>query len=719
MSNWSERLRRLICWLMIVMVGVVPFVFCWLSDELFEFNKMQFVYAGTTIIACLYVARMVIEKRLIWQKHLLNWPLGIFLLSQIISTVFSMHPRTSWLGYYTRLNGGLLSTLTYLVIYLAYLNNFTARERRYLINVLLISSSLVSLYAIGEHFGQSFSCYMIKGQFDVSCWVQDVKTRVYATLGQPNWLAAYNVTVIGLITVLILHEWSQKKRFLAAYIIPLSLILNFCSLLFTKSRSGIVAFGLGLVTTIVFLLITWIKQEKSFISQQVIILALTLACFFIPALVWGTQYTPALNKILTPAQAQTLDLGLLAHLQHINTGITDSGDIRKIVWRGALDIWRHYPLFGTGVETFAYSYYAFRPTDHNWTSEWDFLYNKAHNELLNLAANSGTFGLLSYLSIFGVLAFVAGKYLLTQKSQADYIAKSYWYIGIISSLVALSVTNFFGFSTVSVQVLLYLFLAIAASLCLEENQVTTHHCVDETWQSITFITITIAGLTLLSQVWKTGYADFNYARCKNQITRNANEAIERCSLAISLRPHEALYKIDLGNFFAQYAYALIRQNPSYAAQAQGLIDAGLKVSDLGMALNPNNLNFYKTRYLMFSTLAGLDPEYWAQAEADLLEARRRSPTDPKLVYYYGQVKAAQGDQTAARDSYEQAVSLRPLYLDARLAAAAAAEQAGDYKTAYQHYLYAQKFLEAANLQQALARTGTASGLISEKELENQ
>ena len=138
-----------------------------------------------------------------------------------------------------------------------------------------------------------------------------------------------------------------------------------------------------------------------------------------------------------------------------------------------------------------------------------------------------------------------------------------------------------------------------------------------------------------------------------------------------------------------------------------------------MALNPNNLNFYKTRYLMFSTLAGLDPEYWAQAEADLLEARRRSPTDPKLVYYYGQVKAAQGDQTAARDSYEQAVSLRPLYLDARLAAAAAAEQAGDYKTAYQHYLYAQKFLEAANLQQALARTGTASGLISEKELENQ
>ena len=27
--------------------------------------------------------------------------------------------------------------------------------------------------------------------FNVSCWQQDVKSRVFATFGQPNWLAAY------------------------------------------------------------------------------------------------------------------------------------------------------------------------------------------------------------------------------------------------------------------------------------------------------------------------------------------------------------------------------------------------------------------------------------------------------------------------------------------------------------------------------------------------
>ena len=38
-------------------------------------------------------------------------------------------------------------------------------------------------------------------------------------------------------------------------------------------------------------------------------------------------------------------------------GVTESGDIRKIVWQGAIELWKQYPILGTGVENFAYSYY--------------------------------------------------------------------------------------------------------------------------------------------------------------------------------------------------------------------------------------------------------------------------------------------------------------------------------------------------------------------------
>ncbi len=44
----------------------------------------------------------------------------------------------------------------------------------------------------------------------------------------------------------------------------------------------------------------------------------------------------------------------------LDTGGTESGEIRKIVWKGALEVFRNNSVFGTGVETFAYSYYNYR-----------------------------------------------------------------------------------------------------------------------------------------------------------------------------------------------------------------------------------------------------------------------------------------------------------------------------------------------------------------------
>ena len=81
----------------------------------------------------------------------------------------------------------------------------------------------------------------------------------------------------------------------------------------------------------------------------------------------GTPWTPSSNKVLLKSDEVTStkpETGTVLEL-----GGTASSEIRKIVWEGAIDIWKHYPLFGSGVETFAYSYYNFRPESHNLVSE--------------------------------------------------------------------------------------------------------------------------------------------------------------------------------------------------------------------------------------------------------------------------------------------------------------------------------------------------------------
>jgi len=78
-------------------------------------------------------------------------------------------------------------------------------------------------------------------------------------------------------------------------------------------------------------------------------------------------------------------------------GGTESGEIRKLVWKGAINIWKDYPLTGSGPETFALLFPKYKPPEHNLTSEWDFVYNKAHNEYLNYLATTGLLGTLFYL----------------------------------------------------------------------------------------------------------------------------------------------------------------------------------------------------------------------------------------------------------------------------------------------------------------------------------
>ena len=90
-----------------------------------------------------------------------------------------------------------------------------------------------------------------------------------------------------------------------------------------------------------------------------------------------------------------------------NSGGTESANIRMNVWSGAINAWRANPIFGTGVETFAFAYYKYKPVGQNLTSEWNFLYNKAHNEYLNYLATTGLFGLGSYLLMIGLFIFYA------------------------------------------------------------------------------------------------------------------------------------------------------------------------------------------------------------------------------------------------------------------------------------------------------------------------
>src|SRR3990167_813237 len=124
-----------------------------LNYELFEFNKMVGVYILTVAILTFWLLEMLASKRLILKKTPLDLALLLLLFSYLVSTVFSIDRHMSIFGYYSRQNGGLLSFLSYFILFYAYISHFQKKETYLFLRTAVISSLFVSLYAVLQHVG--------------------------------------------------------------------------------------------------------------------------------------------------------------------------------------------------------------------------------------------------------------------------------------------------------------------------------------------------------------------------------------------------------------------------------------------------------------------------------------------------------------------------------------------------------------------------------------
>src|SRR3972149_8358380 len=143
---------------------LVPLILTPFNYELFEYNKMMVTYALTVLIVGAWVVKMIRNKKMLVQNTPLDIPILLFLASQIFSTFFSIDRHVSIFGYYSRFNGGLLSTISYILLYYAFVTNFPKEKIPKLLFFILSSGFLVATYGILEHFG-----------IDKNIWVQDVQ----------------------------------------------------------------------------------------------------------------------------------------------------------------------------------------------------------------------------------------------------------------------------------------------------------------------------------------------------------------------------------------------------------------------------------------------------------------------------------------------------------------------------------------------------------------
>ena len=653
----DNTLRKTITYSFFLLLFLVPIVFLpfrWLhTSELFEFNKMVLTYLLTTIIVGAWIVRMVVARKLVLRRTMLDVPLLVFLAVQILSTITSIDFRTSLLGFYSRFHGGLASSFSYALLYWAWVSNMGKTETKKAFNVLFASALLVSVYAVLQHFG-----------IDKEVWVQDVQNRVFSSLGQPNWLAAWIVALSPLAWALFIKEKLNYKWFSLS-------ALFFLVLLYTKSRSGVVAFAGAF--TFFWAFEFWLsKKLKKPLNIQKPFGAL-LVVFVAFALAIGTPWT---KPIFSPKEAVIEEVKPQGPA--LETGGTESGEIRKIVWQGALDLWKKYPLLGTGVETFGISYYFARPVEHNLVSEWDFLYNKAHNEYLNIAATTGSIGLLAYIALAGTTIV-----LIFKKKR---LALLYGFLIILA-------TNFFGFFFVPVATLFFMFPAFATTLDVDtktKKKDTDFENLESSQKALLVIVFSSALFTLfmISRYW---YADYIFAKGKVlEDTGNPVEAREYLTRATKLSPKEALFWDELAQANTDIAVALAQEGE--LDRAQEFAVSAMAENTKAVSLSPKNVNLLRSRANMFVNLATLDNNYLLAAKDALESAIALAPTEAKLLYNLGLTEARIGNTEAAIQILEKTIEMKSDYRNARFALAILLAEEGNREEAIAQLEYILEFI---------------------------
>ena len=659
MAKINKTLDSVIEYGFYLLFFLVPLIMTPWNYELFEFNKMLTVYFFAAIIVFAWFLKMILNRKFLFQKTFWDIPLAVFFLSQLLSFAISIDRHTSFWGYYSRFNGGLASTLAFLLLYWALVSNLDRKKTLNLLFFTLGSAVLVASYAVLEHFG-----------IDAQYWVQDVQSRVFSTIGQPNWLAAWIIILIPLTWALALNQWHLKKRVKSLLAGGLSLIFLF-AFIYTKSRSGLL--GLGSAWLVFWGGLFWFKrlEFKKFLRPFLLITGVLIILNLLLPSPWQLKFLN--SKEALPAE-ETAEV--------IPTGGTESGEIRKIVWKGALSIWQHHPFLGTGPETFAYSYYWYRPREHNDVSEWDFLYNKAHNEYLNYAANTGTLGLLSYLFLSASFAFWLLK---KKKAQTKDLNLK---LALAAGFASLLVTNFFGFAVVPISLLFFTLPGLA--FCLDrkdEERLKTEKLTKSNWPWLVLASVLIIGfLWILLSLNRWWQADKSFASGeKLNKAGETNQAFSFLQKAVDLRPYEPFYYDELSLVSGSLAVAAAQQEQAtLAAQLTGLAIAS---SDYSLKINPYNLNFWKNRTRLFYSLAQSDGKYNQQALEALLMANKLAPTDPKITYNLALVYSKLGQKETAIKTLEETIRLKPNYDHARYALALFYEEKGEIDKAREQLEY--------------------------------
>ena len=264
--------------------------------------------------------------------------------------------------------------------------------------------------------------------FDIgpASFIRDASLRIYGTFDQPNPYAGYINLPLSIALALMLLGSNWKTRILAGATVFFLATAEFL----TQSRGGEIAIAAALLFIV----------TVGFPRLRVVVSLLSLATLVgVAAFLAGLIPIFLLHPILSK-------LGLVDISLAKPTDQTFSTAERLAHWIVGLHMFFDHPLLGVGIGNYAQAY------PHYFVTIFTDPLGHAHNYYINIAAETGSIGLIAYI-LFILAIFIAGghsyRYItrkwMQAKSQetAMFTNDRALSIGLLATLISVCVHNVF------------------------------------------------------------------------------------------------------------------------------------------------------------------------------------------------------------------------------------------------------------------------------------
>ncbi|MBD3360321.1 hypothetical protein GF366_00805, partial [Candidatus Peregrinibacteria bacterium] len=462
------------------LIFLVIFIFNPFGTNIFELPKIHFLATFLSITAISLVIYFLKKGEITFRYNKTVFILlSLWLLSLILSTIFSIAPDLSFWGSYMRMQG-LFSHLIYLAFFIIFLNLLkTEKEQKIILKVLVAFASIVAIHAILEQCGLlAFSKQALIEQ--------EFYGRSFSTFGHPNYMGQFLIFPIWIGAYFITTTKKRKQN------LPVILtILLIIGLLLTKNRASIL--GMIIATILLILFVSKIKIIYKYLISAGLIAGFTSFILF---------FAPTFRSFYS----------------------------RLYIWKGSITAFTENPIIGSGLETFQIVFQKFFPEELITLEKASTIADRAHNEFLDILVMQGIFGFVIFLTILTGIFYIIFK-------NKNKLRKNNLLLFLVFAFISILISNFFGFSVTVHYLTLTLILAIIVNQTLKFREIKLKKGILTFF--ISGIIVAVSLLCILNSAKKI-YADYKLLSGINYLySQEIQKGLLAIDKAATVNPNQA------------------------------------------------------------------------------------------------------------------------------------------------------------------------------------